>query len=184
VTNAKQRFVLFYGFDPSPIRPTYQKKGSARKVDMSGATEVPLVALEDREAIPTYDSELPGSVSDPPLRTIELSEGQNPPPGVQAEYFIRAAQGHSLPTVTTEHLEPVLNDEAGRRMVGEMVHGTKEELWDVIRKSSHMYRVLGAPKLIFTLGRMGLRDCRRTRTIENVETTHSSHHGKRGREVW
>ena len=122
---------------------------------MSGATEVPLIALEDREAIPTYDPELPMPVSDPPLRDIDASEGQTPPAGVQAEYFIRAAQGHSLPTVTTEHLEPVSNDETGRRMVGEMVHGTKEELWDVIRRSLQMRFLLGLPKLIFTL----LRRC-------------------------
>lgn len=114
-------------------------------MDTSGVTEVPLVALEDRQPIPTYDVEVEAPVIDPPLRTIDPSEGHDPPSGVQAEYFIRAAQGHSLSTVTTEHLEPVSNDEAGKRMVGEMVHGSKEELWDVIRKPSRQTMFLLSP---------------------------------------
>lgn len=136
VTNAKQRFVLFYGSDPSPIRPTYQKKGSggsARKGEPKpdpGASELSLVPLEP-PGLPVYDPASGTNSSTPaPIEARALEEGSAP---VEVEWFIRAAQGHSLPTVTTEHLEPVLNDEEGRAKVGEMVHGTKEELWDVIR---------------------------------------------------
>ena len=58
-----------------------------------------------------------------------------PPTG---EYFIRATQGHSLKVNHELHLEPVQNDEEGRRKVGEMVHGTKWEVYDAISKSKHL----------------------------------------------
>lgn len=115
-TNAKQRFVLTFGIDPSPSRPMRRQKGSTR---------------------PPHDprSELPLLLRDPP--DADSQQAAAPTLAEEhgiAEYFIRAAQGHSLTTVSTEHLVEIHNDAAGRAAVGEMVHGTRAELWDVIRK--------------------------------------------------
>lgn len=151
VTNAKQRFVLFYGHDPSPVRPVYQKKGSGGssrkgepKPDLA-ASELSLISLE-APAAPIYDSECAasGSNASAPIESTSLGEG-----GVviEAEWFIRAAQGHSLPTVTTEHLDPVSNDDEGRSKVGEMVHGTKEQLWDIIREYRDRYNTVKTPAI-------------------------------------
>ena len=97
-----------------------------------------LVPLETPN-LPSYNPEddTASSVEPAPIESRALSEGGNL---VEAEWFIRAAQGHSLPTVTTEHLVPVQDDEEGRANVGEMVHGTKEELWEVIREYGNIHR--------------------------------------------
>lgn len=56
--------------------------------------------------------------------------------GGGGEYFIRAAQGHSIVTVSSDHLERVLDDPEGegRKRVGELVHGTRSEVWEGIRE--------------------------------------------------
>lgn len=93
------------------------------------AVELPLVPVEP-PTIPAYD---PEDVSQqtkpkPPARSPTLGSNASEP-----EWFIRAAQGHSIQTVTTDLLEPITAaDEEGLAKVGEMVHGTKAELWDSI----------------------------------------------------
>lgn len=146
--NNKKRFVLFYGVDPSPNRPQRKKKqqGKSKKGAEQQVThpekadtkeeELPLVPAEPPRVepyitdAPTLSPALPNQQPPTPLTTTPKTDISEEP-----EWFIRAAQGHSIQTVTTEHLEQVLEaDEEGKRKVGEMVHGTKAELWDSIRE--------------------------------------------------
>lgn len=105
--NAKQRFVLFYGFDPSPPQP----KG--KKPQKATSQELPLVPLEV---------------------TASESEPSDPSGSQRGEYFIRAAQGHTIALAeSSDHLTPVTAaDQAGLAAVGEMVHGTTISVWDQI----------------------------------------------------
>ncbi|GHJ84625.1 hypothetical protein NliqN6_1027 [Naganishia liquefaciens] len=155
-SNAKKRFVLFYGYDPSASRPERKKKqqGQTKKalklqqdrvqedVQKSGLPTVvgnaacqqesPLVPL-DAPQVEKYDPEHPasGNQQKPDERSPTLGSNAKEP-----EWFIRAAQGHSITTVTTEHLEPITSaDEEGLSKVGEMVHGSKAELWESIRET-------------------------------------------------
>jgi 2'-phosphotransferase len=148
-TNNKKRFVLLYGYDPSPVRPQRKKKqqGQTKKAlkeqqegtdaapsstaSTESAAELPLVPV-DPPAVPAYDPEgVPQQKATASSRSPML--GSN---AAESEWFIRAAQGHSIQTVTTDLLEPItMADEEGLSKVGEMVHGTKAELWDAIRTS-------------------------------------------------
>jgi 2'-phosphotransferase len=145
-SNAKKRFVLFYGFDPSPIRPQRKdkKQGQTKKAqfqqDGEGSSlpstdgnaeteELPLVPVEAPEVEP-YDPEAPAAQTKPKASARSPTLGNN---ASEPEWFIRAAQGHSIATVTTEHLEPIaVADDEGLDKVGEMVHGSKAELWHSI----------------------------------------------------
>ncbi|KAJ9115123.1 hypothetical protein QFC22_005453 [Naganishia vaughanmartiniae] len=147
-SNAKKRFVLFYGVDPSPNRPERRKKqqGKTKKTAASAAAaeqeihpeteageELPLLPIEPPQ-VPPYPAAQSSSSSQPspppPQSSTPPAPASNPAEG---EWFIRAAQGHSIQTVTTEHLDPITQaDEAGLQKVGEMVHGTKSELWESI----------------------------------------------------
>lgn len=156
-SNAKKRFVLFYGYDPSAVRPQRKKKqqGQTKKAqklqedreeqDASGSRlsattgnvespeESPLVPVDAPE-VEKYEPESPAPVTKqrPIARSPTLGSNASEP-----EWFIRAAQGHSITTVTTEHLEPITAaDEEGLIKVGEMVHGSKAELWESIRRCS------------------------------------------------
>ncbi|ORX38046.1 phosphotransferase KptA/Tpt1 [Kockovaella imperatae] len=144
--NAKQRFELFYGYDPSPpvIKP---KKGQQKPKNKSlpeGAENGDAAVLDDlRHDLEAahVSTELPMvSVASPqPISPEALSsEDHGPTEGgdtALGEYFIRATQGHSIKLDGEAHLETVKNDEAGRQKVGEMVHGTKWELYDTIRST-------------------------------------------------
>ncbi|KAJ9104580.1 hypothetical protein QFC21_002078 [Naganishia friedmannii] len=166
-SNNKRRFVLFYGVDPTPNRPerkSKQQQGKKNKAQPQqvkilqpeteekeqGEDESPLVPLEP-PPIPLFTTanaptSLKGTPS--PRSATDETNVSSPP---EAEWFIRAAQGHSIQTVTTEHLEPVLQaDEEGLSKVGEMVHGTKSESWDSIRPraNSTLYIHLSLPTLL------------------------------------
>ncbi|KAJ9103359.1 hypothetical protein QFC19_004458 [Naganishia cerealis] len=153
-SNNKKRFVLFYGYDPSAKRPERKKKkqgqskqaltlsqepeqGVGKSAEPQATQqpeeteELPLVPVE----APTIESYVPEEIAAPQQKTKpsprSTTLGSN---ASEPEWFIRAAQGHSIQTVTTEHLEPIANaDEEGLQKVGEMVHGSKAELWDSIR---------------------------------------------------
>ena len=202
--NAKQRFELFYGYDPSPPVPKAKKGEGKRKkgpnpfkgdgtgsqgtkgeriepneiADPGGTAptdsqvggtwrsghdaatlddlqhdlakskldtpvELPLVSLpvpDGRDAKPSATSSSSSVSVHSELGTgskeVEPPNGVTTPP--TGEYFIRATQGHSLKVNHELHLEPVPNDEEGRRKAGEMVHGTKWEVYDAISKSKDL----------------------------------------------
>ncbi|EIW66407.1 hypothetical protein TREMEDRAFT_70249 [Tremella mesenterica DSM 1558] len=168
--NAKQRFELLWGYDPSPPikkRPKPPKKSrpppgiskiipvrvdherplvstsldvgkgvnASNRVD---ASEVDNVGKDPQKTRITSDisepTELP-LIRLPPPQTKDNTEGKTEEDDGQTkgEWFIRATQGHSIHLETTALLTPVMDDEEGRRIVGEMVHGTKWELWEVIK---------------------------------------------------
>ncbi|WWC93102.1 uncharacterized protein L201_008068 [Kwoniella dendrophila CBS 6074] len=54
---------------------------------------------------------------------------------IKGEYFIRATQGHSINLEGTSHLEELIdyNNEESIKKAGIMVHGTKFELWDILK---------------------------------------------------
>ncbi|ODO00691.1 tRNA 2'-phosphotransferase [Cryptococcus wingfieldii CBS 7118] len=160
--NAKQRFELFWGYDPSPPRPKkkptqgktkkqLQRDREAQAQAQGGAGDVsgedkgkqPDAAAVDNlqaslvsAAISSPPSE-PAPPPDLPLVSLPLPTECSPQPpsdGPQGEYFIRASQGHSIQLESTAHLEEVKDDEDGRARVGELVHGTRWELWDVLKE--------------------------------------------------
>jgi 2'-phosphotransferase len=159
--NAKQRFELLYGFDPSPPPPKKGKKGQTPKghgkkpkpssVDPSGGGalandegELDAGQVEDaaRElAKAKITPAAPEAASAPaaielPLVALPAPSGDPAEPpsmsGEEGEYFIRASQGHSLKLESVAHLEEIKDDEEGRLKAGEMVHGTRWELWAVL----------------------------------------------------
>jgi 2'-phosphotransferase len=88
-------------------------EGSLPSAPPSESTEMPLVSL------PVPDGDGVGNVA-----------------GGEGEYFIRATQGHSLNLDSVAHLEEVKDDPEGRAKTGEMVHGTKWELWETLSTST------------------------------------------------
>lgn len=160
-TNAKQRFALLYANDPTPaeLQPKSTKgkgKGKQKGKDQ-GVTEAleglsvsspspneeqPLIPLDAPEVEPHREPEaasgdlsLPdpfaASGSKPPKVKAPPAPGPNEP-----QWFIRAAQGHSIASVEAgQLLEPVTTSSPeDLARVGEMVHGTRTALWDAIRE--------------------------------------------------
>lgn len=140
--NAKKRFEVVWGYDPSPPKPA-KKKGqnqSKKKVSKGDAAEVDDLRKE-MEAAMLNDTakrdegdaewkELPLVVVErPAVDPLDGEEAEDP----RGEWFIRASQGHSLKLEGTAHLTPIEDDEEGHERVGLMVHGTRDDLWDVIR---------------------------------------------------
>ncbi|WVW86590.1 hypothetical protein I302_108640 [Kwoniella bestiolae CBS 10118] len=68
-----------------------------------------------------------------PLVSLPIPEEAESGSSIKGEYFIRATQGHSINLEGTSHLEELKDDEEGRRKAGVMVHGTRLELWDVLK---------------------------------------------------
>ncbi|WVR08316.1 hypothetical protein IAU60_005369 [Kwoniella sp. DSM 27419] len=158
--NAKQRFQLFYGYDPSPPPPKKKKvqqvskkklRAMAAEAESAGGprAEVDAAQLDDLRSnlaktsvtsSPQVAEETPPSTELPlvevPKPDVDeasrdtLLSGEQSTPG---EYFIRATQGHSINLESVSHLEEVRDDEDGRRKAGLLVHGTKWELWDVLK---------------------------------------------------
>ena len=203
--NAKQRFELFYGYDPSPPKPKGKKPKPKPKTlsKPQRPTEISLTHEDDGEGAsrdglePVTDlsvnlastslSPIPSSQpisTDLPLIPLPLPDNTLGPdagdaaPHLQGEYFIRATQGHSLHLESTDHLMPVMDDEDGRKRVGELVHGTRWELWDTIRQffspSTPMFTLSSVDRGNHNLtGRTDAFD-RRTWSLKNVEAAYSS----------
>jgi len=213
--NAKQRFELFYGYDPSPPRPKAKKgqgqgqgkgkgkgKGGQRQmqggptkdgqgeeasaeVGRAGALITAAAEQDVSGTTPSGSDGIPAAARDAKTGTesSSLTAGHGPvdaarvedlakslaqaeistelplvglprpdksmsqeestvatttaaaPDGQVGEYFIRATQGHSIKLESVAHLEPVRDDEDGRRRAGECVHGTRWELWDTLSES-------------------------------------------------
>ncbi|WVQ75094.1 hypothetical protein IAR50_004703 [Cryptococcus sp. DSM 104548] len=160
--NAKQRFELFWGYDPSPPRPkkkptqgktkkqlqrdrealAQSRSGDGNAVGEETGKQPDAAAVDSLQAslasaaISTPPSE-PAPPPDLPLISLPLPNEDAPQPpsdSPQGEYFIRASQGHSIQLESTAHLEEVKDDEDGRARVGELVHGTRWELWDVLKE--------------------------------------------------
>ncbi|WVQ79484.1 hypothetical protein IAT38_001583 [Cryptococcus sp. DSM 104549] len=174
--NAKQRFALFWGYDPSPPRPKKRPTQGKTKKQLQRDRETAAAAAAaaagegegvgaagdgpvkaegkvtepDAATLDNLQSHLSKTaISTPPLppEPIELPLVALPPPtdsepaptsaggtDPKGEWFIRANQGHSLELESTAHLEEVADDESGRARVGECVHGTRWELWDVLKQ--------------------------------------------------
>ena len=156
--NAKQRFELFYGYDPSPPPPKKkgnQGKGKARakqvSVPQDGQAVTPGSAASgtqlDAAVVDDIRHDLARTALDPPVETrsselplVSLPRPNEVEPGSETteprgEWFIRATQGHSIQLESTAHLEAVKDDQEGRERVGLMVHGTRWELWEVLSTS-------------------------------------------------
>lgn len=173
MTNAKQRFALLYGYDPTPAehqpksskgKGKQQQKGKKQQQHQAGTDvleameklsvttavppatpeELPLVSLDEPEVKAYREPEAAVSaddlVSPDPFAASSSKPTKTkapPAPGPnEPQWFIRAAQGHSITSVDAEQLlEPVLTTSPeGLARVGEMVHGTRATLWDVIRE--------------------------------------------------
>lgn len=151
--NAKKRFEVVWGYDPSPPKPVKRKgqnqnkkkqKADAAEVnDLRKEMELAMLDESTKQADGEAEwKELPLIVVDRDLNVHDT--GGNSEGGAESgEWFIRASQGHSLKLEGTAHLTPVEDDEEGRERVGLMVHGTRDDLWDVIRMSA--FRVRCAP---------------------------------------
>ncbi|KAL7424822.1 tRNA 2'-phosphotransferase [Cryptotrichosporon argae] len=168
--NAKQRFELVWAYDPSSPRPKKKRVNQPKKQKPAPGNPGPAsetapasaptangadaAQLDDARAAlataaPAPESEhvdLPLVLLTPP---DEAGASTSEPRG---EWYIRASQGHSLAVDTAAHLEPVGDDEDGRRRAGLAVHGTRWELWDTLREQglSRMSRqhVHLAPSLV------------------------------------
>ncbi|KAL1409458.1 tRNA 2'-phosphotransferase [Vanrija albida] len=130
--NAKKRFELQFGYDPSPPKP--KKKPVPRKKKVPGAA---VDAVAEQLAKATVAE--PAAPAEP--EWTELPFVSLPPPAEgepsepRGEWFIRATQGHSIALEGTGHLEPVLVDDAAtRERVGLMVHGTRWELFETLKQ--------------------------------------------------
>ena len=141
--NAKQRFELVYGYDPTPPIPKAKRQPKKKKTSRSLIDEA--VGAVDAADVDDVRHGLATTtlVDDPETEiTTELPLVSLPPPSPdctegssKGEYFIRASQGHSLKLESTAHLTPVRDDVDGRARVGLMVHGTRWELWSELSTS-------------------------------------------------
>lgn len=169
--NAKKRFELVYGFDPSPtkpkkkhVQPPKKKRppppGYGPKAGASGAS-TPGSGVESVTAAVAAVSVEPSPLPSPEPEWTELAFVKLPPPessfdspegggvaegddGHTGQWYIRAVQGHSIKLEGTDHLVPVLADEEGRTRAGALVHGTKWELWETLSESAVDEGVLGS----------------------------------------
>jgi 2'-phosphotransferase len=140
--NAKKRFEVVWGYDPSPPLP--KKKGQSKKQKAKVPVEVDAAGVDDLsmemeqatlgEAKEEEWKELPLIVVD---KDGSNGNGNDSPP----TWFIRASQGHSIKLEGTAHLTPVEDNEEGRERVGMMVHGTRDDLWETIRTPTTMPRI-------------------------------------------
>ena len=126
--NAKKRFEVVWGYDPSPPLPIKKKGQNQPKkkkpiVDAAGVDDL----RKEMEQAMLSDTKPTEEWKELPLVVVD-KEGEG-----DGEWFIRASQGHSIKLEGTAHLTPVEDDEEGRERVGLMVHGTRDDLWDTIR---------------------------------------------------
>jgi 2'-phosphotransferase len=160
--NAKKRFELVYGYDPSPPVPKKAKgqnrvKGKNQGGPKAGKkTGTPESTISADTGIGTHghpaELGLAETVEQPlaesitaDLASVSITSTELPlvvlpnptdvddtAPDGRTGYYIRASQGHSIQLEGVAHLEPVDDDEDGRMRAGLAVHGTRWELWDVL----------------------------------------------------
>lgn len=130
--NAKKRFEVVWGYDPSPPLPI-KKKGQnqpKKKKVVEDAAAVDDLRKEMEQAMLSDTKAVEEEWKELPLVVVDREAG-----GSGGEWFIRASQGHSIKLEGTAHLTAVEDDEEGRERVGMMVHGTRDDLWETIRAS-------------------------------------------------
>lgn len=123
-------------FGQTGIQPGRDPKAIQEREPEAESTELPLIPLPRPDQLDTASSDSSST------NTITTDTSRSPIPTStshatsadegRGEYFIRASQGHSIALAGVAHLEPVLDDDEGRRRAGEMVHGTKWELWETL----------------------------------------------------
>lgn len=132
--NAKKRFEVVYGYDPSPPKPKKKQQPRKKPARVIPGASVPA-------AIEQVQEELSQAVISEEAAWTELEFVKLPPPvdGVvdpKGAWYIRAVQGHSIKLEGTDHLELLKNDEEGRLRAGELVHGTQWRLWETLSAST------------------------------------------------
>ncbi|BEI86664.1 hypothetical protein CcaverHIS002_0700100 [Cutaneotrichosporon cavernicola] len=153
--NAKKRFELVFGYDPSAPKPKKKHVQPARKKrppppgygpkatpdsgtpDSGSATPVDDVTVgvseekkEEEEWTERAFVNLP-----PPESSFDCPEGggvADSDTGHTGHWYIRAVQGHSIKLEGTGHLESLRADVEGKERAGAMVHGTRWELWEAL----------------------------------------------------
>lgn len=127
--NAKKRFELSFGYDPSPPKP--KKKPVPKKKKVVPGAPVDAVTEQLAKAAVTEPAPEPEWTELPFVSLPAPGEGEPSEP--RGEWWIRATQGHSIALEGTGHLEPALADDAAtRERVGLMVHGTRWELYETL----------------------------------------------------
>lgn len=159
--NAKKRFELVFGYDPSPPKPKKKHVQPARKkrppppgygpkaaTPESGASTPPAVEgvtagvagvqlqgeAKKKEDEPEW-AELAFVKLPPPESSFDSPEGggvADSDGGHTGQWFIRAVQGHSIKLEGTGHLEALRADVEGKARAGLLVHGTRWELWETL----------------------------------------------------
>ncbi|GMK54922.1 hypothetical protein CspeluHIS016_0115080 [Cutaneotrichosporon spelunceum] len=153
--NAKKRFELVYGYDPSapppkkkhvqparkkrPPPPGYGPKAGSAPAPGSGsptpAEDVTIVAAVVEQNKEEEWTERPFVKLPPPESSFDSPEGggvADADTGHTGQWYIRAVQGHSI-LEGTGHLQPLRADAEGRERAGAMVHGTRWELWETLK---------------------------------------------------
>lgn len=122
--NAKKRFEVVYGYDPSPPKPK-TKAPKKKPVRVVPGAPVTVETVQEDLAKAAIQPEEPWTE----LEFVKLTEGENHP---LAAWYIRAVQGHSIKLEGTGHLEELKDDAHGREVAGELVHGTQWALWETL----------------------------------------------------
>ncbi|KLT40404.1 hypothetical protein CC85DRAFT_287507 [Cutaneotrichosporon oleaginosum] len=159
--NAKKRFELVFGYDPSPPKPKKKHVQAPRKkrppppgygkatpsegsgastpsvegvtAGVSGVQLTGATAKEEKEEW----NELPFVKLPPPESSFDSPEGggvADADTGHTGQWYIRAVQGHSIKLEGTGHLEPLRADVEGTARAGVLVHGTRWELWETLKE--------------------------------------------------
>lgn len=122
----------------APEVPEYDDDDSAESGAAQAASSGPLKGneeIDDLSGPDPFATSIPAATT--PKAKAKPAKKKSPPllgPN-DPQWFIRAAQGHSIQTITTEHLEPITDtSDTSLLKVGAMVHGTKWELWNLIRE--------------------------------------------------
>lgn len=141
--NAKKRFELVFGYDPSQPKPKKKQQPKKKKPApvVPGSSQVDAVAAQLAQTAVT-PAPPPPPPAQPEWKELDFVTLPAPEAGSEAgpseprgEWFIRATQGHSIKLEGTAHLEPVLADEAGRAKAGLLVHGTQWKLWATLKET-------------------------------------------------
>lgn len=156
--NAKKRFELIYGFDPSPPPPKKVKgqnkgkgKNQGKKADIAAVVAPSEPLADGSSSIPPTESPKPDSTriesitsslatttiisTELPLVILPIPTDIDTETDPKASYYIRASQGHSIQLEGVAHLEELRDDEESKKRAGLIVHGTRWELWDVLSES-------------------------------------------------
>ncbi|EJT47068.1 tRNA 2'-phosphotransferase [Trichosporon asahii var. asahii CBS 2479] len=150
--NAKKRFELLYGYDPSPPKP--KKTKAPKKKPAPKATDGEATGATAAGSVDALAAQLDATTVEPTWKELEFVALPAPAEGEQGDqrgaWYIRASQGHTLKVEDAAMLEPILDNEDGRRRAGLLVHGTQWKLWDTLipRPNSTLHIFLSLPLLL------------------------------------